>query len=77
MSRMTKIIGWKMHYTSFIDKSEQHLQYIMNSYWDEGRWELEELGEKGLLMLYALTDNRNKFEELWNKHLDDKIDGEE
>lgn len=74
---MTTKQGQKMHYTSFIDKREQQLQYAINEYWEEGRWLLEELGEKGMLMLFALTDNTKKFEELWNKHLDDRIDSED
>ena len=66
-----------MHYTSFIDKREQQLQYSLNQYWDEGRWLLEELGEKGMLMFYSLTDNKKKFEELYLKIQDDMIDGGE
>ncbi len=66
-----------MHYTSFIDKREQQLQYAINEYWDEGRWLLEELGEKGLLMLFALTDNKKKFDELYAKIQDDRIDSED
>ena len=77
MSRMTGTQGQNMQYTSYLEKDEYRLQMIMNQYWDEGRWELEDLGEKGLLMLYALTDNKEKFEELLNKIRDDRIDSDE
>jgi len=74
---MTGTQGQNMQYTSYLEKDEYRLQMIMNQYWDEGRWELEDLGEKGLLMLYALTDNKEKFEELLNKIRDDRIDSDE
>jgi hypothetical protein len=66
-----------MQYTSFLEKDEYRLQCVMNEYWDEGRWELEDLGQKGLLMLYALTDNKPKFEQLWNKIRDDSVDSDD
>jgi len=69
--------GQKMQYTSFIEKDEYALQMIMNKYWDEGRWALQDLDEKGMLMFYALTDNRSKFEQLWNKIRDDRIDSDD
>lgn len=73
---MTTKQGQFMHYTSFINKREQQLQYSLNQYWDEGRWLLEELGEEGMLMFYSLTDNKKKFEELYLKIQDDRVDSD-
>jgi hypothetical protein len=49
----------------------------MNQYWDEGRWALQDLDEKGMLMFYALTDNKQKFQNLLNAVRDDRIDSED
>gem|GEM_PF-5998793 len=76
-SRMTRTKDKNMQYTSFIEKDEYRLQCIMNQFWDEGRWALQDLDEKGMLMFYALTENKSKFEELYNKMRDDMFDSDD
>lgn len=66
-----------MQYANYLEKDEYRLQCIMNQYWDEGRWALQDLDEKGMLMFYALTDNKQKFQNLLNAVRDDRIDSED
>lgn len=63
-------------YTGYKSDRDYQIHCLMDEYQEAGRWELGDKGIEGQLIYYSLIGDIKKFEEVWNKHIDNKVDSE-